>query len=170
MALPGALLFLSFVALQFFFTRRLLAMTALASNSHNAAAALSAVLVSLAGGMSGFAAVLRDGVGAVLSGGADPMHSPAGGEWLGFIADVMLPDRGATFAYPTFVLVLLLALVAVRSRHVASAVDVAHIIMFAGGLMATLPLFEVRSCCCRRRCCCCCCCCTCVVPAVTSWV
>ena len=53
------------------------------------------VLVLLSGGASGIGHVLSGNAGSVVNGGTDPISEG----WFGFVAHVMLPQRGATFSY-----------------------------------------------------------------------
>ncbi len=52
------------------------------------------VLVLLSGGASGWSHVLNGNVNSVVHGGTDPISEG----WFGFVAHVMLPQRGATFS------------------------------------------------------------------------
>jgi hypothetical protein len=78
--------------------------------------------------------------------------------WFGFLAHVMLPQRGATFAYPLVLVVLLVTWVAVKARKSISLSAFRSLLWVAAVCAAALPMVQVRvsSLLCSRGFLCCC--------------
>lgn len=147
MFIPGWLLFVSFVALLFLLNRRVLG--SLAGASADRAALLSVLLVLFAGGFSGIATLFDSGFSKIVSGGADPIGdwpgAPGTVVWFGFLAHVMLPQRGATFAYPMVCFVLLATWVAVHNRRTSTVAAFRSILCFAAVCAGSLPLVQAHA-------------------------
>ena len=107
--ITGAMLFSALAANMLFLTNRL---------THNPIAGLLSVLFIIgAGGIGGFGIVYKDGFGGIIWG--DPIQDSGDGKgdvwWFGFLNHVLLPQRGATWAYPLCIFVLQVMWVACRS-------------------------------------------------------
>ena len=122
--------------------------------------ALAVLLVYGTGGMGGWNLARRDGWDAVAS--ADVVQNDVSGEgkavWFAFLPHVLLPQRGANFAYPLALVVLTLVWVATewgsgggRGAHgsarggALTLGDRAHLLTLAGLLAGALPLVQAHS-------------------------
>ncbi len=162
MWLPGILLFVSCVALLFLLTRRVVG--GLRQKFANIEGVLAVCFVLFAGGFAGIALLMDKGYEPIVNSTLDPIQDHPDKRnvvWFGFISHVMLPQRGATFAYPLVIFILLLIWVAVSQSAVASSVlprgDYIRMMITAGVLAGSLPLIQVRSCSCSS------------VPVVVLW-
>jgi hypothetical protein len=133
-ALPGALLFLSFVGLLFYFSRRVI-MGAAAASSEPAASLLvdSGDAPSLQASLAVASVVLSGFFGGTES-------SP----WLSVVGDVMLADRQAQMGYPMLLVVLLLLWAAMNARASIALTTYAQVLVCAGVCAGSLPLVQVR--------------------------
>jgi hypothetical protein len=148
MWLPGFSLFLSLVVLLFLLTRRIL--TGLKSQvSVNIASYLAVFLVICAGGMGGIRLTLNGQMGQLVDGTLDPVqddvNAPGTINWFGFLAHVLIPQRGATFAYPLVIFVISACLTAVRGRGKLTSCQYCNLLVFAGAAAASLPLVQAHA-------------------------
>lgn len=151
---PGIAMFFSFVGLMFFLSKRLV--------RSSLAATVCIALVILAGGMGGFSLMKKISFERIMS-WYDPIQDLAdqknGVFWFAFLPHIFLPQRGATFAYPMVLTILLIMWNAVGptplavSEGVESVVKKMHVddslksrlLMVAAVLSASLPLVQLHS-------------------------
>ena len=141
MLIPGFLLFLSLMGLVYRLNTRLM--------GHRMAALASVVLILFAGGVGGINMWRIMDWERLMS--KDPIQddAPPRGDssvfWFGFLTHVLMPQRGATFAYPVCLVVILLVLQATRSTRDLTLADRRRLIVLAGFLASLLPLVHVRT-------------------------
>ena len=145
MWLPGACLFTSCIALLFLLNRRIFA--TVRGSFGNMEGVLSTALVVFSGGYGGIQLMLAEGVGSITGGRFDPIQdvpgSPGTTVWFGFLAHVMLPQRGATFAYPLVLFVVLAVWVALKGRAKLAASEYRALVVASGICAGSLPLIQV---------------------------
>lgn len=141
MMLPGLLLALSLVTFFYTFTVRV---------TRSRLGGVLAILIAIgAGGMGGWSLSRRDGFWNAIS--QDTAQNDVSGDgkimWFAFIPHVLLPQRGANFAYPMVMLVLTLVWRAGDMRvceRIGNAERRAMLIM-AGAFSGSLPLIQAHS-------------------------
>jgi hypothetical protein len=141
MMLPGLLLAVSLMVFLFTFSVRL---------TRSRLGGLLAILIAVgAGGMGGINLSMRDGFSSALN--QDTAQNDVAGDgkimWFAFIPHVLLPQRGATFAYPMVLLVLTLVWVATDMRKEAALVHSERrtMLLLAGAFAGSLPLIQAHS-------------------------
>ena len=146
MWIPGFTLFVSLIVLMFLMQRRVL--SGLKNAAYvNFAALLSILLLVCAGGAGGINLSLSGSFGKLVDGTLDPIQDDVGAPgtivWFGFLSHVMLPQRGATFAYPLVIMLIMVCFIAVRGRNKLSSGEYTAMLVFAGVCSASLPLIQV---------------------------
>ena len=108
---------------------------------------LAILLTICAGGMGGVNIAMRDGVRRALE--TDTAQNDVSGDgkvfWFQFVAHVLLPQRGANFAYPMVLLSLLLVWKAMDARAPLAIADRRSLLVHAAAFTATLPLVQAHA-------------------------
>jgi hypothetical protein len=108
---------------------------------------LAIVLTLLAGGMGGVNILMRDGWARATE--TDTAQNDVSGDgrvfWFQFVAHVLLPQRGANFAYPMVMLALLLVWRATDMAAPLAHADRRSLLVHAAGFTATLPLVQAHA-------------------------
>jgi hypothetical protein len=135
MMLPGLLLALALIALFFTFTVRV---------TGSRLGGIFAILLAIgAGGMGGPHIAMRDGFAKALT--VDTAQNDTSGDgkivWFAFIPHVLLPQRGANFAYPMVLFVLTLVWVATDMRKTSG---IASSMSLGNGAKHQISLWDRR--------------------------
>eukprot|EP01138_Halocafeteria_seosinensis_P008549 gb/GECG01008738.1/.p1 GENE.gb/GECG01008738.1/~~gb/GECG01008738.1/.p1 ORF type:complete len:849 (+),score=62.00 gb/GECG01008738.1/:1-2547(+) len=153
MMLPGIAMFFSLVALLFSVGRRMV--------RSDLAATVAIILIILAGGMGGINLSRKYDFERIMM-EFDPIQDDVGDKgqvfWFAFLPHVYFPQRGATFAYPMVLTILMLVWAATsptknyhqRNSHAPESAILTNAerrgyLLLAGTLSASLPLVQAHS-------------------------
>ena len=108
---------------------------------------LAILLTIFAGGMGGINLALRDGLSRAWQ--VDTAQNDTSGDgkifWFQFVAHVLLPQRGANFAYPMVLFALLLVWRATDAAAALTHGERRSLLVHAAAFTATLPLVQAHA-------------------------